>query len=278
MSAPSLDGTEAPLEQIERWGAGFAAAAVVDARGALHTAGDQDRVVRIASITKLCTAWAVLIAVEEGAMGLDDPLGPPGATVRHLLCHAGGLDFDTDAVLAPPGRRRIYSNTGYDLLAGHVEATTELRFADYLAEAVLAPLGMTSSELRGSAAKDLWSDVTDLVRFAEELAHPRLVHDDTARAARTAQFPDLAGVLPGWGPQDPCSWGLGPELRGTKTPHWTGATASAATFGHFGGSGTLLWLDPVAQVRCIVLTDREFGDWAVRDWPPFSDSVRSAYC
>ncbi len=275
MSDPDLPGT--PLELVDSWGARHAASAAIGADRAVHRHGDTTRVVRVASITKLCTAWAVLVAFEEGVLDLDDPLGPPGSTVRHVLSHASGLDFDTTAVLAAPGSRRIYSNTGYELLASHVEAVTGISFPTYITEAVLAPLFMGSAELRGSAAKDLWCSVEDLLLLACELANPRLLHSDTASEALRNQFPDLAGVLPGWGRQDPCPWGLGPELVGTKSPHWTGSTASPDTYGHFGGSGTMLWTDPTAGVTCIAVCDREFGDWAVAAWPPFSDAVRAAY-
>jgi CubicO group peptidase (beta-lactamase class C family) len=266
-----------PLAAVDRWGAGVAAAAAIGSDGAVHRHGDTTAVLRIASITKLVAAWAVLVAVEEGALGLTDPLGPPGSTVRHVLCHASGLDFDTDRVVAPAGTRRIYSNTGYDLLAEHLSSCTGMDVGQYLDEAVLSPLAMTSSELRGSIAKDLWSNVEDLLRFTDEMVRPSLLHPDTVVDALSPQFPELAGVLPGWGPQHPCPWGLGPELRGAKSPHWTGATASPRTYGHFGGSGTLLWVDPDAHVRCVALSDREFGDWALEAWPPFSDAVRAGY-
>ena len=62
--------------------------------------------------------------------------------------------------------------------------------------------------------------------------------------------------------QRPNDWGLGFEIRDGKSPHWTGETNSAATFGHFGQSGTFLWVDPALQVACVALTDRDFGDWA----------------
>lgn len=278
MSVSATTSTNgSPLAVIDTWGASYAGAAAVDATGATHRHGDTARVVRVASITKLCSAWAVLLAVEEGAVELDDAAGPPGSTVRHLLAHASGLDFDTPSVIAEPGRRRIYSNSGYEALAALVAERTGMDFADYLHEGVLAPLGMTASELRGSAAKDLFSSVEDLLSFAAELRSPQLLHPATATEALHAQWPELSGVLPGWGQQDPCPWGLGPELRGTKAPHWTGASASPDTFGHFGGSGTLLWVDPAAQVTCVALSDREFGEWAVTVWPPFSDAVRAAY-
>lgn len=273
MSAPAAS----PLEAVDTWGAEHAAAAAVDARGAVHRHGDTRRAVRVASITKLFTAWATLVALEEGAVTLEDPLGPPGATLRHVLCHASGLDFDGTQVLAAPATRRIYSDGGYEQIAAHVEAATGIDFPTYLHDAVVAPLGLQQTELRGGAGAHLWSDVEDLLVFSAELAAPQLLHPDTVAAALTPQFAELPGVVPGWGSYDPCPWGLGPELRGTKSPHWTGATASPGTFGHFGGSGTLLWVDPVASVRCIALTDRPFDDWAVAAWPPFSDAVRAAY-
>ncbi len=265
------------MAAVAGWGADVAAAAAVGADGAVHRHGDTARTVRVASITKLVTAWATLVAVEEGAVALEDPLGPPGATLRHLLCHASGLDFDGVHVLAEPATRRIYSDGGYEQIAAHVEQATGIVFAEYLHEAVLDPLAMHHSELRGGAGAHLWSNVDDLLVLSAELAAPQLLHPDTVAEALAPQWPDLPGVVPGWGSYDPCPWGLGPELRGDKAPHWTGSTASPATFGHFGGSGTLLWVDPVARVRCIALTDRPFDDWAVAAWPPFSDAVRAAY-
>ncbi len=266
----------ASLAEIEDWGADFCAAAVCGPDGLLASRGDLGAVVRVASLTKLVTAWGCLIAIEEGAVSLDDPAGPPGATVAHLLCHASGLDFDTAAVLARPGTRRIYSNTGYEYLAAHIESATSMPFSTYVAEGVLDPLGMANSELRGSAAKDLHSDVTDMLALLGEFRHPVLIDSTTASAARSVQFPGLAGVLPGWGRQDPCDWGYGPELKGTKAPHWMGATADPLTLGHFGGSGCLLWLDPADGPGCVALSDRDFGEWSVRLWPGFSDSVRVA--
>lgn len=265
------------LVDIDAWGAPHAVAAVCRGDEVVATHGDTQAVLRVASITKLLTAWAALLAVEEGATSLDAPLGPPGSTLRHLLGHAGGYGFDTDDVLAPPGTRRIYSNTGYELVARHVGEATGIPFADYLTSGVLEPLGMRATGLRGSAAADIFSTVDDVARFAAETRAPRVLHPSTVEVALAPSFPDLDGVLPGWGPQHPCWWGLGPELRGTKAPHWSGATASPGTYGHFGGSGTFVWVDPVVDLTCVVLTDRPFGDWAVQAWPAFSDAVRSTW-
>ncbi len=271
----SSDRTD-PLPLVEGWGAGFAAAAVIDPQGSVHRHGDVDRVVPVASITKLCTALAVLIGVEDASVSLDDPLGPEGSTVRHVLCHAGGLDFDGE-VVATPGTRRIYSNAGYDLLGEHLAECSGIGFDEYLAEGVLQPLGMTSSVLEGGAGQGLHSNVADLLRLAAELTSPTLVHPSTLAAMTTVQLPELVGVVPGWGQHTPCPWGLGPEIRGNKAPHWTGSRCSPSTYGHFGGSGSLLWIDPVAQLTCIAVTDRPFDAWAIGAWPPFSDAVQAYF-
>ena len=115
-STPVDNALETTLAAIDDWGAEHAAAAVIGPAGIVASHGDLDRTFRWASVTKLVTALAVLDAVEDGIIGLDEPAGPPGATVRHLLAHASGLPFEGEQVLAEPGKRRIYSNPGFDLL------------------------------------------------------------------------------------------------------------------------------------------------------------------
>jgi CubicO group peptidase (beta-lactamase class C family) len=262
------------MDSVQQWPVDTVAVAVVDASGVVvDSHGPQDRPFRLASVTKLLSAYAVLLAVEEGAVDLDQPAGPPGATVRHLLAHASGLAFDTDRVVAPPGAKRIYSNTGFEVLADAVAASSDIRFADYLAEGVLQPLGMAASRLAGSAAHGAVSTCADLARFAAELQAPMLLASQTLAEATRVAFPGLDGVVPGYGMQRPNDWGLGFELRDHKSPHWTGSRNSPETFGHFGQSGTFLWVDPMAGAVCIALTDRDFDQWARDAWPPFTDAV-----
>jgi CubicO group peptidase (beta-lactamase class C family) len=227
---------------------------------------------RWASVTKLTTALATLVAAEEAVVDLDEPAGPPGSTVRHLLAHASGLPFDGDEPIAEPGKRRIYSNTGFEQLAAHVEAAAEIPFADYLRAAVFEPLEM-AAELRGSAGADVHGTLGDAARLARELLRPTLVAPETFAEATSVQFPGLGGVLPGIGRLDPNDWGLGFELKDAKTPHWTGSRNSPRTFGHFGGAGTFLWVDPEVDLACVALSDREFDDWALEAWPRLSDAV-----
>jgi len=265
------------VARISTWPVDHAAAAVIRADGSLAAShGDLERPFRLASVTKPLAAYAALIAVEEGVFALDDPAGPDGSTVRHLLAHTSGLDFSADIVRAAPGARRIYSNRGFEVLADALERHAEIPFPTYLDEAVFAPLGMTSSRLTGSAGAGAVSSVNDLARFAAELQRPTLLAPQTLALATSVAFPALSGVLPGYGTQRPNDWGLGFELRDGKSPHWTAASNSSATFGHFGQSGTFLWVDPEAQAACVALTDRDFGAWAIDAWPPFSEGVLAA--
>ncbi len=259
---------------IENWPVPTAAAAVVRADGTLAGAhGPTGRRFPLASVTKPLAAYAVLVAYEEGAVELDEPAGPEGSTVRHLLAHTSGLAFDEPRVTAAPGTRRIYSNAGFEVLADHVAKATDIPFAEYLRQAVLVPLGMTATTLDGSPAKDGVSTVDDLARFAAELQAPRLLDARTVLEAMTVVHPGLTGILPGYGHQKPNGWGLGFEIRDSKAPHWTGGSSSPRAFGHFGQSGTFLWVDPDARAACVALTDRDFGQWAIEAWPPFTDAV-----
>ena len=179
------------------WPVDHVAAAVVSPDGSVDSIGETDRSFRLASIAKAMTGWATLVAVEEGIVTLDQPVGQPGCTVRHLLAHAGGYPFDGVDPISPPARRRIYSNRGIELAASAVAEAAGMPFADYLEQAVFQPLGMTASQLRGSPAHAVWSTVADTVRFAAELRRPTLVSTATAAEATSVQFPALAGIVPG---------------------------------------------------------------------------------
>jgi CubicO group peptidase (beta-lactamase class C family) len=263
---------EAALRQIDDWPAPFASAGIVRDGEVRSTHGARGEALRWASVTKLVTALAALVAAEEGVIDLDEAAGPEGSTVRHLLAHASGLPFEAGAPGGRPGQRRIYSNVGFETLAEHIAEGADMSFGDYLTAGVLRPLGM-QAELRGSPAADLHGSLEDLLILARELQRPTLLAPETLAEATTVQFPGLSGVLPDFGRFDPNDWGLGFELRDEKSPHWTGAHNSPRTFGHFGGSGTFLWVDPDAGVALGVLTNLDFGAWAKEAWPRLSDTV-----
>lgn len=265
------------LDLVATWPVDHVAAAVVAADGTvLGTTGAVDRRFRLASLTKCLTGWATLIAVEEGIVTLDDPVGQLGCTLRHLLAHAGGYAFDGPTPVAKPATRRIYSNTGIELVAEAVARAAGMPFPEYLREAVCVPLGMHTCRLEGSAAHAAWATVDDVAGFLAEIQRPTLLDHATAADACRPQWADLAGIVPGVGRFDPCPWGLGFEIRGMKTPHWTGRDNSTSTVGHFGGAGTMMWADPDAGCALVALTDRPFDEWAplaLQVWPELSDAV-----
>jgi CubicO group peptidase (beta-lactamase class C family) len=260
------------LNQIDAWEVPFAAAGVTRASGDVATRGDTARAVRLASVSKPVTALAVLVAAEEGVLDLDEAAGPADSTVRHLLAHTSGLPFDGGTPIAQPGRRRIYSNEGFKVLAAHLAVRAEMPFADYVRAAVVEPLGI-SLDPEGHPGAGMHASLADVLALGRELLAPRLVADETHAEMVRVQFPGLDGVLPDYGRFSPLDWGLGVELKGEKSPHWSGTRTSPETFGHFGGSGTFLWVDPERAVACAALTTREFGQWAKDAWPGLSDAV-----
>jgi CubicO group peptidase (beta-lactamase class C family) len=270
-----------PLAALDGWPVPRAAAAVVGPSGVLATHGPIEAQFPLASVTKPLVALAILVAVEEEAVSLDEPADEallPGATLRHLLAHASGVAPERPLRSFAPAQRRVYSNVGFEMAAELVERATDLPFARYLDEAVVRPLHLEVTRLDGSPARDAVSSVNDLARVMYELlSSTGLLSAPMRRELASVQYAGLRGVLPGFGAQDPNDWGLGFEIRATKSPHWTGTTNSPATFGHFGQSGTMLWIDPVAQLGLVALTDRDFDAWAAKAWPALAENVLAAY-
>ncbi len=270
-------GTEenGPLAAVAGWPVETAAVGVASPKEMLASTGPLDEALPLASVTKLLTATAVLVAVEEETLGLDDPAGPEGSTVAHLLAHASGLGPDGGR-LALPGRKRIYSNAGFEVLGELLATRSGMSFETYATEAVLRPLGMTGTRM-GHPAFGAVGTAGDLLALGRELLGPRVLSPAMLARATEVAFPGLEGVVPGFGRQQPNDWGLGFELRDGKSPHWTGQSNSPRTFGHFGKSGTFLWVDPDAQLACACVTDRDFEQWAAEVWPALSDAVVATF-
>lgn len=268
------------LAMIDDWPVTTAAIGVTTVRRTRAIHGPIDEVQPLASVTKPLAAWAVLVAAAEGHLDLDAPLsqdqvpdGTTGITIAHLLAHASGLAYETGGRTIELATRRVYSNAAYDLLGDLTAHATGTAFPQWAQRAVLDPLGMASTTLDGSPAKDGTSSIRDLLAFGRELLTPTLLPAELHERAVTPQWPDLDGVLPGYGRQTPNPWGLGVEIRGSKSPHWTGPDAPPATFGHFGQMGSFLWVDREAGLACACLTGTPFGQWAVDAWAPFNQQV-----
>lgn len=274
--ATSAENVERILAtHVARW-PGRGAAGVVTESGWEASAGLAEETFAWASVTKLLVALTCMVGVDEGTVSWEERAGPVGSTLAHLLAHASGLPFEGQVPVAPPAQRRIYSNTGIEIAAHHLEVMAGMTFGSYLDGGVLEPLGMGATVLEGSPAHGAQGPLTDLLRLARELLKPTLVSLPTWERATSVAWAALPGLLPGFGRQDPCDWGLGPEIRGHKAPHWTGKANSPGTYGHFGQTGSFLWVDPKAGVALVGLNNTDFGPWAKEAWPALSDDVLSA--
>lgn len=259
---------------------------VSDPEQTLHTQGDDARIWDLASVSKPIAALGVLIAVERGLVDLDAAVEvapeltvpvPAGATVRHLLAHAAGYAFDGEELRAEPGERRIYSNTGFEVLAAHVEEATGYDYQDWMEQTVVQELELQDLDVSGSPAAGYRGSIRDLLVVGRELLAPTLISRELWSEATTVQFEGLAGLLPGYGHQRPNDWGLGLEIRDGKDPHWTGSGSSPQTFGHFGQSGSFLWIDPQAQLTTAFLGSEPFGKTHIRIWPGLTDEILSRF-
>jgi CubicO group peptidase (beta-lactamase class C family) len=235
------------------------------------THGDLDAPRAWASVSKLVTALAAAIEVQEGRARLDEALGPEGSTLAHLLAHASGLGLERGDPVVAPGTKRIYSNHGIDLAAAHLAHGSDVE--TWLDRRVIAPLSLSTTEVRGRAAEGIIGSTMDLVTFARQWVIPTLTTLRRRDATATVFLPELSGIVPGFGRFSPCPWGLGVEVRGEKR-HWMGDWP-ASSFGHFGRSGALVLVN-VDEGICLVATSTvEFAAWARDLWPAWTSSARA---
>ncbi|MDK8499695.1 serine hydrolase domain-containing protein [Corynebacterium pseudodiphtheriticum] len=261
------------FEKIADWPVDNVAAALVRDGELAHTLGDDEHVFAVASVTKPVAAYGFAMAVEEGVFEWDTPVGPEGSTVRHLLAHASGIGKDAANPDRAPEDRRIYSSAGFEVLQEKLEEETGMDFAEYLKLGLFEPLGMNNTVLKGSSGYALETTVADLARFAQEVLEPSLLDPSTVKEMLTPQFADLRGIVPGYGMQKPCVWGLGFEIHGTKDPHWMGAALPDNAVGHFGMYGSYMWLLPDEKIALLALTDKDFGEWAKPLWAETNDAI-----
>ncbi len=204
-----------------------------------------------------------------------------------------------------------YSNLGYGILGVLVERTTGLSCAEALQRLVFQPLGIsawlgappaplhtaTIGDVRGRHTgteletfnSAFWqslalpwggvcTDATGALTLVRAfLPHTGLLSADSCDIATRDHTRQLAGgfMAPLTWPHSP--WGLGPELRGTKHPHWVDASFPAHSYGHSGASGMLTWSDPDHLFSLAILGARAAdGGWLLRHGPTLTRMLRHA--
>lgn len=247
---------------------------------------NEDFAAPFASVSKLVTALAAQVAQEEGSIDLWSAHSTWRVRIADLLGHASGLREDglvvelDRAFLVAPRTRRIYSNLGFELTARLIAESSAMEFVEYVAEGILDPLGMRARyrpelfvpEGQGGAT-GLVGTVSDLVLLVRGLWETILASQASLELIRHPYLPELPGVLPGFGAMAKNTWGMGAEIKGTKSPHWTAPSNSPETFGHFGRSGSFLWIDPAANAFAVSLSEVPFGGWSTRLWPKLSEAI-----
>lgn len=249
---------------------------VANQDGIIHQEGAVDEIFELASVTKLISSYAALIAINRHQLSLLDAAGegaPAGATIRHLLSHSSGLPFEKGYLEQKPERHRVYSNVGIEVLARRVEEATGKEFHEFTRAQIFAPLGMQGIEFYGSPAWGARASAREMATLLHEWMHPTLIHPELFRAATTCQFSFLDGVLPGYGRQKRNCWGLGFEMRGHKDPHWLSQLHSPRSFGHFGQAGSFLWIDPSVQLGAVFLGDKRFCDEHREKWTAMNERI-----
>lgn len=140
----------------------------------LKISATPETVYKICSVSKQFIATGIMLLVQEGRLGLDDPIsryleGTPttwkAITIRHLLTHTSGIvreapgfnpfkiQSDADVIKSAyalplrfqPGERWAYCNTGYFALAEIISKVAGRPWNEYLREKVFRPSGMKTT-------------------------------------------------------------------------------------------------------------------------------------
>jgi beta-lactamase class C len=214
-----------------------------------------------------------------------------------------------------PGTELIYSDTSYGILSRIAEAVTSRDFWDIAWEHVFEPLELHNTIARPGPELDqriarildvygqgrpteaynsqYWRDLAipwgglygtpeDAVRFAATFLRQGdgFILPELAAEMIKDQVHGLPGEVQAARVKWPVAyWGLGWEVKGAKTRHWTGNLTSPQTFCHYGAAGTLLWADPTIDLAAAFFANRAtFHLWPFNPprWATLSDAVVEA--
>ena len=261
------------LRQIDDWPVEFAAAGVVDPAGVVSTHGDAT------------PRRSARLGVEAGgrAGGARRRRGGrrrPRRAGRSSRCdgetsaraHVGPAVRGSGADRAPGSSPDLLERGVPRARRPSSQQRAEMPFAEYVREAVCAPLELAldpTGDPGSGHARVARRRARDRARAPRAATSSRRRHatrwSTSSSPGSPASCPTTAASIRSTG-VSACS-----STRGRRRG-WERAT-SPRTYGHFGGSGTFLWVDPEARVVCAALTTREFGDWAKEAWPRFADAV-----
>jgi uncharacterized protein YbbC (DUF1343 family)/CubicO group peptidase (beta-lactamase class C family) len=287
-----------------------------------------DTIFDLASLTKVvATTTAAMMLVEQGRIRLTDPVatyvpefgkyGKDRITIRDLMTHMSGLrpdldlgddwvGYDTAIALAceevptaPPGRRFVYSDINYILVAEIVRRVSGEPIDQFVRAHVFGPLGMRDTMFLPPAALiPRIAPTQPCTPYGWPCEGPNMtmlrgvVHDPTARRmggvaghaglfSTAADLVTFCRMLLGGGEVDgtrilapltvarmtsPATpqgesniRGLGWDLDSSYSSN-RGEFLPLGSFGHTGFTGTSIWVDPATRVFIIFLSNRVHPD------------------
>lgn len=275
-----------------------------------------DTVFDMASLTKpVATATSIMLLWQQGKIKLTDPLsqyipefaknGKDEITILQLLTHQAGLipdnalgDYQDGMELAferifalntieTPGKKFIYSDVGYILLAELVRRISGMDVHEFSQKQVFQPLGMsdtgylpdeaiqarcaTNDQRRGSWVKGVVHDPralalqgvaghAGLFSTAEDMAvYAQLLLNNGEYDDQRILNPGTITVMTQGYPVSSGKFGLGWDKQ-TGYSSNRGSNLSPKAFGHGGFTGTVLWIDPELDMFYVVLSNRLHPD------------------
>jgi len=249
----------------------------------------------MASVTKMLAASLLMQLVDQGLVGLDDPVEKylpalrnipveTPLTVRHLYTHTNGLDGhwgdemnDLEELVADlyptlkVGQYHYYNGVGYALGSKIVETVSGEALPQCYKNHLLGPLGMNDTTVTTSSW-DTQSVPLDMAKFGQMLLNGGAYGDmlffseDTFRQMLPEK---LTKVL---GPDTEVVWGIG------LTPvDWLDTQAlSPAAFGHGAASSATLAIDPVNDLVVVMTRNtagRNFGTYNPRFFAAIAEGM-----
>ena len=269
----------------------------------------------IASLTKpLSTAMMAMMAIEEGALALDDR-PRPDLTVAQLLSHSSGLPawkllgatraevlraVAAEPLESAPGAIARYSDLGFILLGATVEQALGETLDAAFARRIAQPLGIgtafgprdaaacapTEGELRGVVhdenARAMGGVAGHAGLFSTARDVSRIVHALVAawHAVRSTSTPRLLPterVRQLWTPSDVpgSTWCFGWD-RPAATGSSAGERWPKTGVGHLGFTGCSIWIDPQRARWVVLLSNRVHPTRANEQIKAFRPAIHDA--
>lgn len=255
--------------------------AYIDPHNQIKTFGKGEGNYRLASVTKLLSTLVFTDAIVHEFFDFSDIVdidyfGDNNVTFADLLAHASGTRPEYNDPIAPR-TKRIYTNEAFELAEQFFikklgSSFSGANVAQIFSDGLKGHLG-DHIHLESSCAHGAIGDDEGIVALMNEIRNPSFIPQSIFSKLTQTYLPELEGILPGWGNYKHNTFGIGFEIKGDKTPHWTSELSSPQTYGHFGQSGAFIFHDPENNISGCCLSNSDFAPWAKVAFPVLSAEI-----